>query len=125
MTSMPDSSYLTAKNNRSIPGIPGRYGYPFLGGNLELLGNTLEFMEDVHHEYGNVAKACIAGFRCVIAYGPENAQKIILDQGKDYSVRRGWEILIPDMFKGGLLHKDYEDHCVQRRIMQSAFKPMH
>ena len=117
-----DPSYLTAKNNRSLPGVPGRYGWPLVGRNLELLADPLKFLEDQHKEYGDVAKSNIARCRCVTVYGPEHAKNIILDADRTFSVKRGWEILIPEFFKGGLLHKDYDDHRVQRRIMQTAFK---
>ena len=39
-----------------------------------------------------------------------------------FSKSTSFSNLIPEFFKGGLLHKDYDDHRVQRRIMQTAFK---
>ena len=122
MTTEMDESYLTAKNNRHIPDVPGRYGLPLVGRNLELMMDPLGFLEDQHKEYGDVAKSNIARSRCVTVYGPEHAKTMILDKDRVFSTRCGWEHLIPEFFKGGLLHKDYDDHRVQRRIMQTAFK---
>jgi len=117
-----ENNYLTADCNKNLNDLPGDYGIPLLGNNLTMIKDPIKFLKDRRETYGDVSRAAIADFHCVMVYGPELAQKIVLDKERNFSVRRGWEILIPEFFKGGLLHKDYEDHRIQRRIMQSAFK---
>ena len=47
---------------------------------------------------------------------------ITLDPDKVFSSRMGWEGLTGEYFAGSLMLMDFDDHRLQRRLMQTAFK---
>ena len=47
---------------------------------------------------------------------------VTLDQDKLFSSRMGWEGLTGEYFSGSLMLMDFDDHRLQRRLMQTAFK---
>ena len=59
--------------------------------------------------------------RC-FAVGPEFVRQVTLDQEKVFSSRAGWEGMVGEFFEGSLIVQDFEEHRMQRNLMQTAFK---
>lgn len=51
----------------------------------------------------------------------EALEYILMDPDRLFSSQHGWDSL-QDLFSGGLLLRDFDDHRIHRRLMQSAFR---
>jgi len=105
-----------------LPHIPGNYGLP-------LLGHMIDFVKDLRGmtdrnlvKYGPVSKININGNKGVLVAGPELMQEILLDKNRNYSNEMAFKNTLGKFFEGGILLKDFDEHKVQRRIFQNAFK---
>jgi len=58
----------------------------------------------------------------VATVGPDMVKLVTLDPDKLFSSRMGWEGLTGEYFSGSLMLMDFDDHRLQRRLMQTAFK---
>jgi len=63
------------------------------------------------------------GFVAFAIGEPELVREVLLDRGADFSSRVGWDYSIGELFEGGLMLRDFDDHRAQRNIMQAAFRP--
>lgn len=108
------------------PHIPGELGLPWLGVTLDFLRDPLALMDHLYATHGPVFKIRGVGEVVVLVADAELAREILLDKKDIYSSRRGWDFLIGDLFKEGLLLKDGQDHRFHREMLQQAFvkKPM-
>ncbi len=52
---------------------------------------------------------------------PDEVRQILIDKDKNFSSRRGWDVL-SQLLTRGLMLRDFEDHRLHRRIMQTAFR---
>lgn len=113
--------YLERPDNRDLRHIPGDYGLPLIGSALSLAANPLQFCDQRFHRYGEISRFAMGPSHIVLALGPDNARELHLDTGKNFSSAKGlghFESLIG----GSLIMKDFEEHRLQRRLMQTAFK---
>ncbi len=102
--------------------IPGRGGIPLLGTTVEFVRDPYGFHVRRVAEYGPVYKTRNFGQWSVALNGADALERVLMDRERNFSSRKGWEIL-ERLFPGGLMLRDFDDHRLHRRIMQVAFKP--
>lgn len=117
-----DPEYIQAPDNTRIHHLPGRYGLPLIGQTFRFIPEPFRVLDDIYKEYGPVSKVSLTFQKMVIALGPEYIQELMLDRDQLYSPRMGYDGPLGDFFAGGLLVRDFAEHKVHRRIMQTAFK---
>jgi cytochrome P450 len=122
MTIKAATSYLGATDNRNLTGIPGTYGYPIIGHTFDFINDPLALMLRQHRKHGEVFRLSLAFQRMVGTVGPESVKLLSLDTENIFSSRMGWEALSGEYFSGSLMLMDFDEHLLQRRMMQSAFK---
>jgi cytochrome P450 len=118
---MTTTDYLLRPDNRDLGNIPGDYGLPLLGHALSLGTNPLKFCDERFHRYGPVSRISMGPSRMVLALGPENAQQLHLDTARNFSSAKGLGHFA-NLIGGSLIMKDFDEHRLQRRLMQTAFK---
>lgn len=117
-----DNSYLNAKTNQNLQHIDGDYGLPFVGKTFSIFADPIKTFHSHYLKFGAVSRISITGQKAVLLLGPQYLQAILLDTERNFSARKGWDVFMSDFFAGGLLMFDFEEHRIQRRIMQTAFK---
>lgn len=101
---------------------PGEYGLPPLGKLMEVRADMNTFARERYKRYGPVSKIRMGLQKGLLVLGPDISKRIFLDNEELFSVRLGYAETLQRFFPGGLLLRDFKDHYMQRRIMQSAFK---
>ncbi len=122
MTNAFDYHYQQAPTNQHLAHIPGSYGLPFVGKTFSMFADPIGTFHKHYLKFGPVSRISITGQKAVLLLGPQYLQQLLLDTERNFSVVKGWDIFMSDFFAGGLLMFDFEEHRIQRRIMQSAFK---
>ena len=115
-------SYVHAKDNRDLSNIPGTFGYPVIGHTFSYINSPLECDLEGYRRYGPVSRMRLIHLCMIRTIGPDFVKSITIDPDKVFSSRMGWEGATGGFFDGSLIVKDFDDHRLQRRIMQSAFK---
>jgi len=100
--------------------VMGDKGLPILGHMVEMFRGGPEYMLHLYRTRGPVLYADSPVLPAVTALGPDAAQIIYSNKGKDYS-QEGWIPVIGPFFHRGLMLLDFEEHMFHRRIMQEAF----
>ncbi|MFT7091091.1 MAG: cytochrome P450, partial [Candidatus Azotimanducaceae bacterium] len=113
---------MNEKDNRDLSQIPGTYGYPVMGHTFDFLKDPLALMLGEYQKHGPVFRQSLAFQRMVATVGPDMVKLVTLDPEKVFSSRMGWEGLTGEYFSGSLMLMDFDDHRLQRRLMQTAFK---
>jgi cytochrome P450 len=117
-----NDSYMNEKDNRDLSQIPGTYGYPIIGHTFDFLKNPLTLMLSEYKKHGPVFRQSLAFQRMVATVGPDILKLVTLDPERLFSSRMGWEGLTGEYFSGSLMLMDFDEHRLQRRLMQTAFK---
>ncbi len=102
--------------------IPGDFGIPFFGDTFKFLKDPIRLFKEKQSKYGNVFKMQFLGTKVVCLIGQEANRFVLVEQGKYFSNEQGWDFSIGELFAGGLMLKDGEDHKHHRSILQEAFK---
>lgn len=102
--------------------IPGDKGMPFFGDVFHFLKDPFGMFQKKQKKYGDVFKMSFFGQPTVCLIGHEANRFVLVEQGKYFSNHYGWEDSIGELFEGGLMLKDGEDHKLHRSILQVAFK---
>lgn len=109
-------------SNVALRHIPGDEGWPVLGLMPKYFYSLDRLVQDTQRRFGNVARMRIPGSVGLFVFGADNYQRIYQDKERLFSTRLGYESTLGTLFSGAMLLQDYEDHRVQRRMMQTAFK---
>lgn len=115
-------SYIHAKDNRDLRKIPGTFSYPVIGHTFSFIKDPLGTVLKDYYKYGPVSRFSLVNQRMIATVGPDFVKLITTDPDKVFSSRMGWEGTVGEFFDGSLIVMDFDDHRLQRRIMQSAFK---
>lgn len=94
---------------------------PVVGHTVDMLRDALKLHMDAARSLGPIYKVKVLGQWRVSLGGAEALEFILGDTQKLFSSLEGWDML-HDLFPGGLMLRDFEDHRAQRRIMQAAFR---
>ena len=114
--------YIHQPNCVKLDNIPGDWGPPLIGHTSTYLKDPLPFAQERYAKYGPLSKVFTIGTKGLLALGPDLAQQVMLDTGKDFSSKMGFNHRVAKFFRGSLIMEDFEHHRFQRRIAQSAFK---
>jgi cytochrome P450 len=117
-----DLSYREAPDATDLAHIPGEDGLPFVG-------ETLAVLRDLHgvaarhvRDYGPVSRIRLAGQGGLLVTGADHFQRIFLDLEAGFSAEKGYDRQLGTFYPRGLLLMDFDEHRVNRRMMQGAFK---
>jgi cytochrome P450 len=102
--------------------VPGDSGRPLVGHTLDFLWRTQALMDDLRARHGANFRMRVFGRPVLILGSPDAVREVLLDKEKNFSSERGWGPSIGELFAGGLMLRDFDDHRINRRIMQSAFR---
>jgi cytochrome P450 len=100
--------------------VMGDAGLPILGHMIEMFRGGPDYILHLYRTRGPVLFADSPVLPAITALGPDAAQIIYSNKGKDYS-QQGWTPVIGPFFNRGLMLLDFEEHMFHRRIMQEAF----
>ncbi|MGB5811571.1 MAG: cytochrome P450, partial [Polyangiales bacterium] len=81
------------------------------------------FMQRRRARYGPSFTHGYFGFVPFAVGEPELVRELLLDRETNFSSRMGWDFTIGELFEGGLMLRDFDDHRAQRNVMQGAFRP--
>jgi cytochrome P450 len=79
-------------------------------------------MDDLRAKYGPNFRTHLAGRPVLIIGGPDAVRDVLLDREKNFSSELGWKKSLGKLFARGLMLKDFDEHRVDRRLMQVAFR---
>lgn len=102
--------------------LPGSSGWPLVGHSLEFLADPLKYCERIHRQFGPVSRANFLFRNRVNLFSAEANEFVLLDRGRIFSAHDGWEPVLGQLFPRGLMLRDGDDHRIQRRLMQPAFR---
>jgi cytochrome P450 len=105
----------------SLSHIPGASGLPFIGDTISFLKKPQELFNEKQKKYGNIFKYLMFGQEYVCIMGAEGNRFVLVEQSKHFSSKDGW-LLINELFHGGLMLRDGDEHKHHRGILQAAFK---
>ena len=105
----------------SLSHLPGATGLPFMGDTIRFLKKPQELFNRKQRQYGNIFKYRMFGREYVCIMGAEGNRFVLVEQTKHFSSKEGW-VLINELFHGGLMLQDGDEHKQHRGILQAAFK---
>ena len=115
---MTDLATPTKADLAHIPHLPT---WPLVGHTLSLLRDPYRLHGRSESRLGQVYKILLLGQWRVTLAGADAMDLIYGDPERILSSHHGWD-MIHTLFPNGLMLRDFEDHRVHRRIMQSAFR---
>lgn len=101
--------------------IPAATTTPLVGNTLDLLRDSYGLHSGCRDRLGEVYRVHIMGRWRVALSSAEAMEYLLTDPDRLFSNATGWESL-RDLFPGGLMLRDFDDHRAHRRIMQVAFR---
>lgn len=124
MSSSVDSpDHTQFRDNTRLDHIPGDLGYPLIGRLPQMLKSVTGLAQDHYQRFGPVSRFAATNMRhAVMVLGPDNVQRLVMDKDREFSVEKGYEYSLTTFFGRGLLMYDFDEHRVQRRILQTSFK---
>ncbi|MDX2306603.1 MAG: cytochrome P450 [Microscillaceae bacterium] len=102
--------------------IPGELGLPFFGHIFSFIRDPFGLFDRKKAQYGNIFKIRILGNQVLVIMGKDANQFVLVEEAKYFSSKQAWEVNLGELFPGGLMLRDGEDHKFHRSILQSAFK---
>jgi len=113
---------LDDKATGDISHIPGRNGLPIVGDAFPFIADPIGYTRRCVDQYGPVFRTRIGPDPTVNLVDPEAQKMLTLDPDQLFSARKGYGNSLAIFFPDGLLLRDFSDHRMHRRIMQSSFK---
>ncbi|MBH0781672.1 cytochrome P450 [Nocardia bovistercoris] len=101
--------------------VPGYKGLPWLGDSIQALHYGSAYTLDLVDRFGKMVWTRGFGRDMVLAAGGEAIDSVL--SNRDRAFVTGQKDLIDPFFHGGLLLLDFEEHRMDRRVMQQAFSP--
>jgi cytochrome P450 len=101
--------------------VPGERGLPVIGMTNQWMRDPLALMRRLYDQHGPVTWFKAFGMRQVAILGPDAAEVVAVNRDKAFG--NGWAPFLGRFFPSGLVLLDFEEHLLQRRIMQQAFSP--
>ncbi len=108
---------------RRADGLPGNGGTEQLRDTVSQLRDMHRFLQTRRERFGANFTHGYFGFVEFSIGEPDLVREILLDRGTHFSSRMGWDFSIGELFEGGLMLRDFDDHRAQRNIIQAAFRP--
>ncbi|MYE25298.1 MAG: cytochrome P450 [Gammaproteobacteria bacterium] len=102
--------------------LPGPRGHWYFGNVRELFPDLTSFLIDMRAEHGDCfTVGVLRNRRVVVLAGPAANRLVLLDAGRNFSSRLGWEAIL-DFFNGFVLLRDFEAHAFHRELLRPFFK---
>ncbi len=102
--------------------LPGHDGWPVIGSTVEYFLDQEAWSQRQNARYGKVWRSNILFKWGAVFQSADAAELILLDRDKNFSNVGGWVPSLGDFFPNGLMLRDFDDHRLHRRLLQSAFK---
>lgn len=117
-----DASYRFAPDARALNHIPGDDGWPLLGRTLAVLRDLSKVADEHLRRFGPVSRITVGGQRGLLVADADLFQRILVDTERGFSAEMGYVGQLGVFYPRGLLLSDFDEHRVNRRLMQAAFK---
>ncbi|MCY4044160.1 MAG: cytochrome P450 [Cellvibrionales bacterium] len=117
-----ETAYKDQPDNADIKHIPGKYGIPILGRGVSVFLNFPKVINEHAQKWGDVSRIQIGDQKGVLLLGADYIQEVLLDKGQNWSAEMGYEKTMRNFYDGGVLSFDFDEHKMQRRILQTCFK---
>lgn len=101
--------------------MPGDLGLPFFGSTLSYYRDPNALFDRMYRQYGSVWRSRFLWMDYVAVCGPDADELVLMNRDKFFSNREGYEFPVGELFRGGLMLRDFEEHREHRLIMQVAF----
>lgn len=101
--------------------VPGDRGWPVVGHTLMFVRDAAGLIDRRRQQHGDVFRMRVLGREGVTFLTPQATREVFLDPGKVLSSEQGWSNTIGELFRNGLMLRDFDDHHRHRRVMQQAF----
>ncbi|MEM1247022.1 MAG: cytochrome P450 [Acidobacteriota bacterium] len=102
--------------------VPGSKGLPIVGHTAWFLRDAVGMVGELSRRHGPNFVMRMFGNPVVVLGSPVAVREALLDKEKSFSSYWGWEHAIGELFRDGLMLRDFADHRAHRRIMQTAFR---
>lgn len=102
--------------------IPGESGLPFFGHFFPFISDLHKWYDEQFKKYGPVFKFQSPIIDAVVLIGPEANKLAFQNDGKILSNYLAWNPTFDNLFPNNLLQRDFNDHKIQRKTLQAAFK---
>jgi cytochrome P450 len=103
--------------------VPGSDGLPVIGHLYSFIRDARGLCQRMRAEHGPNFRLQILGAPMLVIGQPDLIREVLLDHEREYSNRIGWHLAIGELFAGGLMLRDFDEHREHRHIMQPAFRP--
>jgi cytochrome P450 len=113
---------LDDKVTGDISHLPGQNGLPIIGDAFPFIADPIGYTRKCMAKYGPVFRTRLGPDFVVNLIDPEAQKMLTLDPDQLFSTRKGYGTTLGIFFPDGLLMRDFSDHRMHRRIMQSSFK---
>jgi cytochrome P450 len=116
------SERLPLAPTRALDHLPGEPGWPLVGHTLAFVRDAVGLVDRQRARYGPTFRIRLFGYPTVVVGDPDAVKTVFLDRNRVFSSRLGWAHAIGELFADGLMLRDFEEHRLHRRIMQTAFR---
>lgn len=101
--------------------IPGSNGPPLINHTFAYLRDPWGFDDAMTREFGPMGRMRILGRTIIHAGSTELAAEVLADREHCFSNKFGWGHILGELFPGGLMLRDFDDHHQHRKILKVAF----
>lgn len=119
---MSDRTQHEPSTRNPLAHLPGHDGWPVIGSTVHYFLDQEAWAHRQNARYGKVWRSHILFKWGAVFQGADAAELILMDRDKNFSNARGWWPSLGDFFPNGLMLRDFDDHRLHRRMLQSAFK---
>jgi len=121
---MQNIEYQNSPNARGsdLAHIPGDVGWPVVGMLPSLVRSFVPTMTEVYNKYGSVSRTHNALQPGVLVLGPDECREVLLNRDQNFSNKMGYGGAVSEWFGPAIMLRDFDDHKMQRRLFQTAFK---
>ena len=103
------------------PTIPGPRGHFLLGSIPAIQQDRVQFLVDLHRDYGDVARIRLGPFAATVIFHPDAIQRVMQDNQDNYSKDTPTYANLSLLVGNGLVSSNGDFWLRQRRLMQPAF----
>ena len=119
--SRPVARQSVGKTLRALAHLPACGHAPVLA-DIRFLRDSLSFARGVYARCGPVSRGVLFARAQVLLMSAEANERVLFDREGAFSARGGWEPLLGQLFTGGLIVRDGDDHRRHRRLMLPALR---
>ncbi len=119
---MPPRPFVAPAGLDALGHLPGERGWPMLGHAVEFLRDPRGLTHRMHAAHGKCYRTGFLGIVAVVLLGEDALELVLRDREQVFSSERGWSFSLGRLFPNGLMLRDFDEHRLHRRIMQTAFR---